>query len=82
MKKNSISMKNLNNSGATALVAIIIDKMCFIGNIGESRAIVTYTTSGLTVPYQITHPHNVDDELEFKRIRKCKGKIVYSEKEK
>jgi len=48
LKKNKLRTK-INVSSSTAVVALIIENYCFIANLGNSRAVLTYTDTAGTV---------------------------------
>jgi serine/threonine protein phosphatase PrpC len=62
-----------NNSGSCALVTIIFDNKVYIGNIGDSRAIMS--VCGGTKVKQLTLDHKPDNIKEFERAIKNGSKI-------
>ncbi len=60
-------------SGSCAVVVIIFGDMCYIANVGDSRAILSLD-GGKTV-MQITRDHKPTDYLERSRIINAGGKI-------
>ena len=63
-----------NKSGSCALVTIIADNMCYIANVGDSRAILS-SLNGKQM-YQITHDHKPNEKKEKRRIH-ANGGVVY-----
>ena len=57
-------------------MAIIIDKLLYIANVGDSRAILAYGNKGLSK--QISIDHKPDNKTERKRIRDNGGRIYRS----
>ena len=66
-------IENSNNSGSCALVAIVFDNKVYIGNIGDSRAIMSI--NGGTKVKQLTLDHKPDNIKEFDRAIKNGSKI-------
>lgn len=64
----------LNQSGSCGLVIVIADKVCYIANVGDSRAILS-TSNGKEV-FQLTNDHKPNYKKEKKRIIK-NGGVVY-----
>ena len=64
----------LNQSGSCGLVTVISDQMCYIANVGDSRAILS--ASGGKEIFQLTNDHKPNSEKEKKRIKK-RGGVVY-----
>lgn len=60
-------------SGSCALVIIIIDNMCYVANLGDSRAI--YSKNSGEELFQITRDQKPNDPIEHKRIREGGGSI-------
>jgi protein phosphatase 2C family protein 2/3 len=55
------------------VVVIIIDDMCYVANLGDSRALLSEDSgSRLTV---LTRDHKPNDEIELKRIENNGGYI-------
>ena len=65
--------KLLDKSGSCALSALIMDDICYITNLGDSRAL--YSLNSGRELYQITKDHKPNDENEKKRIEEVGGKI-------
>lgn len=64
-------------SGSCAIIIIIIDKRCFIANIGDSRAILSGNNGNKT--YALSRDHRPGDEKEYQRILQAGGKIYQTE---
>ena len=60
-------------SGSCAIIVLIIDDMCYIANLGDSRAIYSYDTG--TKFYQLSRDQKPNDPKEKKRIYKAGGSI-------
>ena len=76
----------LDKSGSCALVVLIVGDMCYIANVGDSRAILSAggaTTYGLNKPviqgtpsvFPLSKDHKPSDEAEKKRIIEGGGQI-------
>ena len=63
----------LEKSGSCALVILIIGDMCFIANVGDSRAIMSGEAGDKI--YALSRDHKPMDEIEYKRISEAGGKI-------
>ena len=60
-------------SGSCAIIVLIIDDMCYIANLGDSRAIYSYDTGSKF--YQLSRDQKPNDPKEKKRIYKAGGSI-------
>ena len=60
-------------SGSCALITIIIDDMCYIANLGDSRALYSYDSGNKF--YHLTRDHKPNDNKEKYRIYKAGGSI-------
>ena len=60
-------------SGSCALITLIINKTCYVVNLGDSRALYSY--GGGAKLYQITRDHKPNDPIEHQRILKGGGSI-------
>ena len=60
-------------SGSCAIIVLIIDDMCYIANLGDSRAIYSYDTG--TKFYQLSRDQKPNDPKEKKRIYRAGGSI-------
>ena len=76
LQKYAIGENNelLNQSGSCGLVTVISDKMCYIANVGDSRAILS-VSNGREI-FQLTNDHKPNSKNEIKRIIK-NGGVVY-----
>ncbi len=68
-----------DSSGSCAIVLLIIEKRCYIANVGDSRAILS-GHNGLKT-YILSRDHRPGDEKEYKRILDAGGKIYQTEYE-
>lgn len=71
------SIDNNCNSGSCALVIIIIEKKCYVANVGDSRAIMS--GEGGEKLYVLSRDHRPSEEGEYKRIIEAGGKIYQTE---
>ena len=60
-------------SGSCAIIILIINDMCYIANLGDSRAIYSYDTGKKF--YQLSRDQKPNDPKEKKRIYKAGGSI-------
>jgi protein phosphatase 2C family protein 2/3 len=66
----------VDRSGSCALVVLIIDNMCYIANVGDSRAVLSYQFGSKVFP--LSHDHKPDRTSEKDRILGAGGKIYQS----
>ena len=62
-----------DNSGSCAVVVLIVDNMCYVANVGDSRAILSSEKSSKCIP--LTRDHKPCDPREQKRIIEAGGQI-------
>ena len=62
-------------SGTTAVVAIIIDSMVVVGNVGDSRAVLC--RGGRAIP--LSSDHNCQRSDEVQRVQATGGQVIASE---
>ncbi|MCQ2819889.1 MAG: protein phosphatase 2C domain-containing protein [archaeon] len=74
---SSGEFKVTDDSGTCAVIALIVENLCFIANIGDSRAIMSY--EGGKKSKQITIDHKPNDPNEKKRIIKSGGTVYLDE---
>lgn len=60
-------------SGSCAVVTLIVGDMCYVANVGDSRAVLS--GEGGSRVYALTRDHKPADELERKRIIEAGGQI-------
>ena len=75
---NSINTQNefIVSSGSCAIIVLIINDLCYIANLGDSRALYSFD-SGKKF-YQLSRDHKPSDSIEKKRIYKAGGYIYKS----
>merc|ERR1712241_878572 len=61
-----------NDSGCTAVVALLAGTKLYVANAGDSRCVVC--RNGVAV--EMSFDHKPEDEVELKRIRKAGGKVT------
>lgn len=66
----------IDKSGSCAIVALIVDDICYIANLGDSRAVMS-SGSGIKI-YPLSKDHKPFVEDEVKRIVENGGKIYQS----
>lgn len=66
----------VEKSGSCALVVLIIDSLCYIANVGDSRAVLSCNRGSKV--YSLSHDHKPDSPTERERIEKGNGKIYQS----
>ena len=65
----------LDKSGSCAIVILIVEDMCYVANVGDSRAVLSrylfpnnsYSEEGKKI-YPLSRDHKPCDDLERKRI--------------
>jgi len=62
-----------DRSGSCAVALLIIDDMCYVANVGDSRAILSQ--NGGVGKYSLTRDHKPCDKMEQKRITDAGGKV-------
>lgn len=66
-----------DRSGSCAVIAILIDDMCYIANVGDSRALLSQDLGkNFTV---LTTDHKPNEESETKRIVENHGKVYQTQ---
>lgn len=71
------SQNNRCSAGSCAIVILIVDKRCYVANLGDSRAIMS-GSYGEKV-YILSRDHKPNDEKEYKRIIEAGGQIYQTE---
>ncbi len=66
-------MGDIDRSGSCAIILIIIDDICYVANVGDSRALMS--ADGGEKIFALTNDHKPTDEIEYKRIIENGGKI-------
>ena len=64
---------DIDRSGSCAIVALIIDDMCYIGNTGDSRACMS--SDGGREVIALSNDHKPTDDIEMYRILNNNGRI-------
>lgn len=55
--------------GCTAVMAVVIDNVLYVANVGDARAVLVREDSkGVLVTEQLTTDHTVENEDELKRL--------------
>lgn len=67
------SKDGLEKSGSCAIVVLIVDDICFIANVGDSRAILSNDKGSKIIPLSLDHKPGTD--IERKRILEAGGQI-------
>lgn len=73
------SESSYDPSGSCAIVLLIIEKRCYIANVGDSRALLSGSNGRKT--YALSRDHRPGDEKEYQRILQAGGKIYQTEYE-
>ena len=77
IQNKSKSKEELDNSGSCALVVVMTENKIFIGNIGDSRAIMSLNNGNKVK--QLTIDHKPNNIKEYERIIKNGGKVYIDE---
>lgn len=64
-----------DKSGSCAIVVLIVQDICYVANVGDSRAVLS-SDSG-TKCYGLSNDHKPGDDKEAERIKKAGGEIYY-----
>ena len=72
-ENQGIEVGDIDRSGSCAIVALIIDDMCYIGNTGDSRACMS--AEGGKKVYGLSVDHKPTDDVEVNRILSNNGRI-------
>jgi protein phosphatase 2C family protein 2/3 len=75
---NNFSLNNqktelVDKSGSCALISLIVDDVCYMANVGDSRAVISKNGGKDCSPLTVDHKPN--DERESKRITENGGKV-------
>ncbi len=70
---NQKSKKKLEPSGSCAIIALIVNKICYIANTGDSRSLLS--VNNMSRLYYLSVDHKPDDPIERKRIESNGGRI-------
>ena len=70
---DKLNKKLIDKSGSCSLTALIIDHLCYISFLGDSRGLYSYNSGKYL--YQVTRDHKPSDINEKLRIEKAGGKI-------
>ena len=65
----------IDKSGSCAIVVLIVEEMCYVANVGDSRAILSGEGGKRLFP--LSRDHKPSDELERKRIIEAGGQIYH-----
>ena len=63
----------IDHSGSCAIVILILNDICYVANLGDSRAL--YSSNDGKIFYQISRDHKPNDPIEKNRIYKAGGSI-------
>jgi hypothetical protein len=66
-----------DKSGSCAVVLLIVGDMCYLANVGDSRAVLG--GDGGSKVYSLSRDHKPTDEQESKRIHEAGGKIYQTQ---
>lgn len=70
---NALKTELVDKSGSCALILLIVDDICYIANVGDSRAIIS--KNGGKEFFPLTKDHKPNEEVENKRIVENGGKV-------
>ena len=63
----------IDKSGSCAIVVLIVEDMCYVANVGDSRAFLSAEQGQKLFP--LSRDHKPNDDLERKRIIEAGGQI-------
>ena len=72
-EKQGEEVGDIDRSGSCAIVVLIIDEMCYVANVGDSRVIMS--ADGGEKIFVLSNDHKPTDDIEMKRIIENGGKI-------
>jgi serine/threonine protein phosphatase PrpC len=61
----------IERSGSCAIIALVVDEICYIANTGDSRAVMS--VSGGKQVLTLSNDHKPTDKIEVERILKFGG---------
>lgn len=64
-----------DKSGSCAIVVLIVQEICYVANVGDSRAVLS--CEGGQKVYPLSLDHKPGEDCETKRIRAAGGQIYY-----
>jgi protein phosphatase PTC2/3 len=74
--QKACSAKPLDRSGSCAIVVLVVGSVCYVANLGDSRALMASSAGNKIYPLSKDHKPQAEDEL--KRIIENGGKIYQS----
>jgi protein phosphatase PTC2/3 len=69
-------INDYNRSGSCVIIVIVMDNICYVANLGDSRALLSESSSKRV--FQITQDHKPNDPDEKERINQAGGYIYQS----
>merc|ERR1712130_620181 len=66
---------NCSFSGTTLVFGLLINKTLWVGNVGDSRAVMARKKNGRMVPVELSRDHKPEDPTEKKRILSLGGRV-------
>ena len=63
----------VNRSGSCAIVVVIVEEMCYVANVGDSRAVLSGDEGSRVFP--LSRDHKPTDEHEERRVIEAGGRI-------
>lgn len=67
----------LEKSGSCAIVVMIVEDMCYVANVGDSRAVMSQDKGSKIFP--LSKDHKPEEEDEKKRILEAGGQVYQSQ---
>ena len=72
-KGKKVVIPKFDESSCTAIVVVFVDDLCYVANLGDSRAVLSESNS--TKIYQVTKEHRPTEESERLRVINSGGYI-------
>jgi len=72
--KFALRQTNIEKSGSCGLVILLVDDKAYIGNVGDSRAIVSELSGKMSV--NLSKDHKPEEAREKERIERAGGKVM------
>lgn len=67
----------LDRSGSCAIVSLFVDDLCFVANVGDSRACMSCDGGVYTI--NLSKDHKPNEKSESHRIQQAGGKIYQTQ---
>ena len=69
--ENAYKQNPVEKSGSCALVAFFVDNICYVANVGDSRAVLSENQGANSI--DLSRDHKPSDDQEMRRIKEAGG---------